>query len=165
MRGGLLTFLALATLLAGCAAEVELLEPIRVTVDGRGESADVDARAQPRREFHIEVRNETPAIAIDLQAERRGDERVVVDITVLDRDTNQTLARDRLVVEVTTAGGNATAGNQTGNATVSTGPGTANTTIDVDVRGKNNVVVLTQATEGSATVNVAARGKGMTQQG
>ncbi|HEV8359631.1 MAG TPA: hypothetical protein VGR28_04150 [Candidatus Thermoplasmatota archaeon] len=153
-----ITLVALAAL-AGCTTNVTLPEALEVNIDQGGQTANVDAQSHPQQQFLVKVSGDTTqdtSVAISIDATRTSDQRTVIQVTVKDKDSGAVLGSDTLTMDSAIAGGNVTAGNTTTNTTTGTGSSSDSTTININVRGNKNVVVVTQATEGAATVNVAA---------
>ncbi|HWG90337.1 MAG TPA: hypothetical protein VNZ52_05740 [Candidatus Thermoplasmatota archaeon] len=143
MKLTLLTLAAItaATLLAGCTVNtppIEVRGPDEIGINTAGRTATIDAtecNGAPEAEYAVNVPQNVNNIRVDVEAESRSSAPAVLLVIVKDRDTGDQLAKKRVVVE-----------NQT------------QTSLNVDVKGNNNVVVVTQAIEGSAVVNVAAHG-------
>lgn len=159
--------MVLAVSLAGCTGDfrVRQTEPIRVQVDGGPEearvaSSDSESDAEEKSEFRIESPQEiemvmvvvevtpviegapvsptgTPENTTGNQTPTTGNETsgaVVVLVIVEDRDTDERLAEER----------------------VEAGEQSTQVELDVDVKGRNNVIIVTQAVQGVADVSVAA---------
>lgn len=156
-------------MLAGCTGgfEIEQTEPIRVQVDGEPERTTVRDSEPEGKEFHIEV-EERERIEVEVEVTRISDTPTKVKVLVKDGDT--VLAERDIDVgdepDEPEPGNDTEPGNGTGNQTEPTPTPeptpepTGQTVIEnltIDVKGKDNVVVVTQAQEGEADVNVAAR--------
>lgn len=178
MKATLLTsVLALfATSLAGCTGQfdVKQTEPLRIQIDGAPQESRIAAsdsgsgtQDPDKSEFRIEGSEEFEKVTVVVEitrvegnasdgnvsqgnatqapnetAENTTAPPVVVMVIVEDRDNGQRLAERRVEAE-----------NQS-----------AQVELDIDVKGRNNVVIVTQAVQGIADVNVAARGGGSTME-
>jgi hypothetical protein len=152
----------LAAALAGCTADVNVPEglDVNITVDRirvNGESTqvrvDAESSSQSTREKRVEV--ETTNVE-------------VIDITI-----TATVVRGTMPPSNTTGGNNTTTepstvilviiqdkatSEQLAQRQIDVQEGGTSETINVNVKGKDNVVVITQAVEGAADVQVGARG-------
>ncbi len=171
------------TALAGCTGtfDVNQTEPIRVQVEGAPQTVVVrESDAGPQKVVVQTCKDKDPCdtdqIELKLTIHQVGSGACKVHVTVEDDDHNKLEERDVDVTE----GGNATettttttttstsSGNGTTNGTANTtattttsGGGTTSSqvivqTFVINVKGKDNVVVLTQALQGSAQVQVDA---------
>ncbi|MGQ0534638.1 MAG: hypothetical protein ACT4PT_01025 [Methanobacteriota archaeon] len=168
--------LMLTGALAGCTGQfdVDQTEPIRVVIederDGATSGADVTRQrvrlvaedetrnatggaprtSETTREqtFVLETRREVETAVVIVEVERvevvapnaTGPEPVIVLVVVEDRDSGRRLAERRVEIAA--------------------GEDAANVELNVNVKGKDNVVVVTQAVQGTADVNVAAHTEG-----
>lgn len=157
--------LAILMSLAGCTGnfDIKQTEPLRIQIDGAPQETQVaaDGRASERSEFKIESPDSVEVVKVVVEvkvvdaagpagstssaANTSGpnatqptdgdDERAVVLVIVEDRDKKEKIAERRVESQ--------------GDAT--------QVSLDVDVKGRDNVVIITQAVEGMADVNVAAK--------
>lgn len=151
-----------ALLLAGCTGQfdVKQTEPIRVEVNGAPQETRVAAEgeggagedADETGEFKIESPDEVQMITVTVEVTHvevtetetvtaspsptNESEPAIIIVIVEDRDTNEKLAEQQ----------------------VEAGDQGAMVQLDIDVKGRNNVVVVTQAVQGVADVSVAAEG-------
>jgi DNA polymerase III alpha subunit len=165
----------LAMIAAGCTGSFNLhqTEPLRVQLDGESRAVKVaQSDAQPQK---VLVENTAKATDVEVKVEVKkvSESPVTVLVTVQDSATNETLATKQITVggTNTTQTNTTTTTSQTTNTTTNpTGTTTGqvvNQNIFVNVKGKGNLVVITQAQQGTAEVNIAAHqvGSSTTQQG
>lgn len=165
----------LALTLAGCTGSfnVDQTEPIRVQLEGQPQTVTVrDTDAEAKRvevatdcettcdHEEVEVQLEVHKVAsgpCKILVTIQGDDGTTIVSRVIDVDVNVDNDGDD---GTTTTGNGTTAGNTTTTATTATGSaggtGTTVQNIVVNVKGNKNIIVLTQAQEGSADVNVQA---------
>lgn len=186
---------ALSLAAAGCTGQFDIqqTEPIRVQIDGPPEETRVSELDAAPKEFVVENPNRADAVEVDVEVTQASDTPVTVTVTIMDSETNETIATRTIVVggegnetenetgnetgnetspapsptnttatngtnTTATNGTNATSGtNETSPFPFESGGETVTETIVVNVRGKDNFVVLTQADEGEADVSIAAR--------
>jgi hypothetical protein len=154
---------ALTMVLAGCTGSfnVKQTEPIRVQIDGTSQTAKVDqSDAQPQK-FVVENTAKVESIEVKVDVKQVSETPVTVMVTVVDQATNETLATKEVAVGGSSS---SSASSMTGSPSASSSQGqTVTQNIVVNVKGKDNVVVITEAQQGTAEVNVAAREAGATQ--
>jgi hypothetical protein len=157
----------IATALAGCAGDfrIKQTEPFRIQIDGEPKETRVAAggsgQAAETSEFKIESNKEVEKVT------------VVVEVTKVEGSSSQG----------STSATTSASGNETGNTSSSAEPAiilvivkdndngeklaekrveadeqSAQVSLDIDVKGRNNVVIVTQAVQGIADVSVAAEG-------
>ena len=132
---------AIALLLAGCVGQFEVrqTEPLRIQLEGEGAEARISAEdgedGVREREFVVvrERTEVTQVVKVNVQARQTSSQPATVVVIVRDQDTNETLQQETVQVENTTT-----------------------STLTVNVEGDRNIVVITQALDGSAVVNVTA---------
>lgn len=169
----------LAMALAGCTGgfQVDQTEPFRIQLEGAPETVTVrETDAEPRR-VEIETCREADAGSCDVEqvevkvaatAVSSGPCKILVTIQDEDGNTLETRVID-VNVNVGTGDGDDGDGNTTGNTTTTeTTTRTVTTTaaassgntviqnIVVNVKGAKNIVVLTQAQQGAADVDISA---------
>jgi hypothetical protein len=143
---GLAGIVLVAAALAGCTGnfDVKQTEPLRIALEGAPAQVDLNDRDAREREIVLITPTATTTgplvVKFDVTATQKSNTTPTIIIIVKDRDSGQTLARKDAVVSNTTA-----------------------TSLDVDIKGRDNVVVLTQVINGSAIVNVAAHKASATQ--
>ncbi|MCA1812433.1 MAG: hypothetical protein LC624_00605 [Halobacteriales archaeon] len=146
MKPGLLIIGAavLAVALAGCTGggnfNVKQTEPLRIALEGAGVSSDIDQQTAPQKEIVVEKQTTVKVIRVDVTARQTSAQPSKVLIIVKDKDTGQALQQKEIDVQNTTQ-----------------------QSLIVNVQGNNNVVVVTQALQGAANVNVAAHDASATQ--
>jgi hypothetical protein len=175
--------IAAFVMLAGCTGQFDVVqtEPIQVEVDGEAESVRVsESDAEPARAGIDTQGLETIEIEIEVAGVSSGPVTVIVEIQGPD---NETLATETMTVgnatfppdngtddgttpadttNTTGADENDSANetlpqdNATSEPAPTEGDQTTIQTIVIDVRGKDNVVVVTQAVSGEAQVTLAA---------
>jgi hypothetical protein len=133
-----LALLTLATVaVAGCTGggnfDVRQTEPLRVRLEGNPVQTNLDS-TNSQREIIVEKAVTTQIIRLNVDAQSTQNTNPIVIVIVKDKDSGVTLGQKELNVQ-----------------------NNSRTTFDVDVKGKNNVVVITQVQGGSAIVNVAAQ--------
>ena len=171
-------FLAMA--LAGCTGgfQVDQTEPFRIQLEGEPETVtvrDTDTEAQ-----RVEVATDCETtcaheeVDVELTVEKVSSEACTILVTI-QGDDGQTIATRTITVSgsgdgASTTTTSASAGNETGNATTnSTTTMTTGSTggsavqnnvvvqnIVVNVKGNKNIVVLTQAQDGAADIDITA---------
>ena len=169
-----------AMALAGCTGNfsVKQTEPFRVQIDGAPQQVVVaSSDTEPKR---VEVAtNGAPQVNVNVQVQQVSATPCKVHVKVQDKDTGEVLEeRDiDLTVNVNNGGGSATqtttsSGNTSANGTTTVTETQTQTMTQtqtqassgqvvvqnfvINVKGGHNVVVLTQALQGSANVNVQA---------
>jgi len=174
---GMAAALVAVLAIAGCTGNfsVKQTEPFRVQIDGAPQTVVVAANdSQPER---VEVvTNGAENVQVKVQAQQVSSGPCKLHVKLQDKDTGEVLEERDIDITVTFASGSSsstmtTTGNGTGNSTVTqtqTQTVTQTTTAQsgqgqvvvqnffVTVKGHHNVVVLTQALQGSAQVNVQA---------
>lgn len=176
MRAPFVCLALLALALAGCSGQVDMqqTEPLRIQLEEREEVAVSQADPEPQKLILETCPGSGTADACGVETvevevvvqQPEGPTRILIRI--------ETESGEPLVEREIVAGGNTT--NQTGNTTsettsttappstsdtnttsqTTTSPDTVIQNIVVDVKGKDNLVVLTQALEGEAQVVVSA---------
>jgi len=143
-----------ALALAGCSAQ---LQPLQVKIDAPPIDVHLDRITHPSEQVTISDLSSVDTIQVEVRGTPTGNQTSVFLVTIKDSSGVQ-LAQERLTIVVVSQG-NQTGSNTTSNTTVTNNTTTNNVVIiNVDVRGKNNVVVVTEALEGSATLSIAAHG-------
>lgn len=168
---GALTALALA--MAGCAGDfrVRQTEPIRVQIDGEPQETRVAADGAngevEKTEFQIETPEDVDVVKVMVEVTN-------VEVEDEDDDDNETTPAN-----TTTETGNETAeaaiilvivedqdtGEKLAEQQVEATEQPAQISFDIDIKGRNNVVVVTQAIEGAADVSVSAESADSTKDG
>lgn len=173
IAGGVAT--AVVLMLAGCTGnfEVQQTEPFKVQIDGEpqtvtvreGDSTAKEVVVNPCGEDEDEVRTcdvEQVDVKVEIQSVSAGP--CMVRVTIKDKETGEVLEERDIDV-----GGNGSASQTTtdGGGTTTTVTTTETQTVDgssqvvvqnffIDVKGKDNIVVLTQAIQGEANVDISA---------
>ena len=158
----IVAFAAIA--MAGCTTKIETqqTEPFRIQLEGAPRTVNVDDGQAPKQ---VEVvtcgststcsSTETKPIEVTVDVTPSSGP-CSVKITVKDKATGETLD-----TRTVSAGGNTSSGNSTTTVTttqtVTSSQQTVTQNIVVNVKGKDNLVVITEAQQGSAQVNIAAR--------
>jgi hypothetical protein len=176
LSGSLLTMLALV--MAGCTGtgnfDVQQTEPFRVSLEGEPQTVVVSDDDSEAKEVVIDTCDD-PCDAADapeqvnvkVEVKPTSAEACRIMVIVKDRDSGEVLDQVEIDGDGTTATTTTTSsGNATGNATTTTtaggdtdASGDTNVIVQnivVNVKGKDNIVVLTQAIEGSADVDISA---------
>lgn len=186
MRALLFVAVLALTALAGCSGQVDVqqTEPLRIQLEESKQVAVSEADPEPKKVLvetcpedqctiqQVEVEVTVTQVAVD------GPSRVLV---IVETEEGERLAEREVVV-----GGNATS-NTTSSSATNTTSGTSTTSSSsststsgttgpvegddtvviqnffIDVHGKDNLIVLTQAIEGEADVQVAAYDSSATQ--
>jgi uncharacterized OsmC-like protein len=159
--------LAFAMALAGCTGQfsVDQTEPFRVQLEGDGQEVTVsDSDAEPQRVI-VEACEETAdpcdveqvELAVEV-TKLNVEDACTVKVTIQTEDGE---LLDEVDVVVGGSSNETTDDNMTddGNETTNDTGGSDTTVVQnivVDVRGAHNIVVLTQAVEGEADVNIEA---------
>ena len=181
MRAKLLTsaLVLLATAFAGCVGEFEIqqTEPLRIQVDGDSQDARLaandsggqgGAQATEKREFRIDTEDDVEQVVVvvevknvEIEGDDRDDDMGDDDdnATSSPTDDNETMndtSRKAAVVLVIIE--DRDTGEKLAEQEVEASESSNKVELDVDVKGKNNVVIVTQAVQGVADVNVAAMG-------
>lgn len=168
--------LALAALtLSGCTGnfDVQQTEPIRVQLEGPAERVAVrEADPEPQKVIVQTCPEESDCTVerIDIEVVIQSDDDATRILIIVEDDDGQRLAEREVAVgngsstsstssSDTSSSSTSTSGtNTTSSATNTTAPSqTIVQNFVIDVKGKDNVVVLTQALQGSADVQVAAQ--------
>lgn len=164
----------LALALAGCTGgfQVDQTEPFRIQLEGAPETVTVrDSDAEPQKVVVETCRDDADPcdveeVEVQFEVTQVSSGPCKVLVTIQDED-GQTIATKVIEVNVNIDSGddaddgNGTAGNgtttvtETRTETVGSGQ-TVSQTMIVNVKGNKNIVVLTQAQEGSADVTVNA---------
>lgn len=175
LAGGLLATLALV--LAGCTGtgnfDVQQTEPFRVQLEGEPQTVVVSEDDTDGKEVLVETcddpcdEGDAPQqVQVKVQVTPRQAEACIVKITIKDRDTGEVL--DEREVDTGGSGGASTETDtvtqtqtetQTVTETQTQASGDGGVTIEnivVDVRGGHNIVVVTQAIQGTADVDISA---------
>lgn len=173
--------LALLLAMAGCTGsfDIDQTEPIRIQVDGDGEDARLSAdddgsndggvdsvQSTRKQEFRIATTDDVDAVKVvvivknvavagdgaddDGQGDDGGDDNDTSNDTS-DNATSTSKAVVLVIIE------DRTTGESLAEETVEAGDEDGNAELNVNVKGKDNVVIVTQAVEGVADVNVAAQ--------
>ena len=157
-----------AASLAGCTGEfdIEQTEPLQVQVNGEPRTVSVSEEDSEPQEIRVDNSGKAEAVQVTVEVRPMHAGPVTVLIIIEDSETGERLAEQEIS---TGEGGNETTNTTTtssGNTTTAPGSTTtapANQTTEVtiqnifiDVKGKDNFVVLTQAVEGDADVSIAA---------
>ena len=166
--------------LAGCTGsfDVNQTEPIRVQLEGAPQTVVVrDSDDEPQKVVVQTCKEKTACdveeIEVQLSIKQVSSEPCRIHITVQDEDGNTIDERDidvggdtgngSTTTTTTTTSGNGTGTNGTTTATGNSSTGGSTSagqivvqTFNINVKGKDNVVVLTQALQGSAQVEVNA---------
>lgn len=164
----------LAVALAGCTGgfQVNQTEPIRVQIEGQPQTVVVhDSDDTPQKVTLKACDSGCDSVEVKVQVKKLSDGPCRLHVIIQDEDGNTLEERDVDVDQeagsmsqaptgTTSPTGNET-GNTTGNETSASVTGTGGTSgttivqnIVVNIKGKQNVVVLTQAIQGSAEVQV-----------
>lgn len=174
-------FLALA--LAGCTGsfEVDQTEPFRIQLEGEPETVTVRDTDTEAQRVTIETCGETDTqsacadeveVQLKVQQVASGACKILVEIQDEDGNVLETRVIDVTqgsgstgsATATTTSSGNTT-GNATGNSTTTASGSTGGSVVNnqvviqnivVNVKGNKNIVVVTQAQEGSADVDIKA---------
>lgn len=171
IRPLMLGLAVLAVGLAGCTGgfTVNQTEPIRVKIEGEPQTVVVhDTDNSPQKVVLKACDSGCQDVQVNVQVKKLADGPCRLHVIIQDEDGNTLEERDVDVDQSSTGSGSMTetssaaTGNSTGNGTsataTSTSGGTSGTTIVqnfvVNIKGKQNVVVLTQAILGSAEVQV-----------
>lgn len=176
MRGTHLAGAALVSLafvLAGCTTQIDMkqTEPFRIAVEGSGQTFTLDESDDPQT-VEVDTCTETMTtcgdsnterqIEVNVEVTQKSSEPCKVLVKVTDKSTGEEL--ERRIVDVGGSGNGTT--NQTGNNTGDSNTGQVVVqNIVVNIKGKDNLVVITEAQQGTAQVNIAARTSGTTQAG
>ncbi len=168
---------ALTMALAGCTGDFQInqTEPIRVQVDDdEPETVQVAEDDKEPSRLVVENTEQTETVDVEVKVTPAGEDAVTVLIKIVDEDDEENVLAEE-EIRVPGAGGaddeaddNGTGGDQTGENETSEGTGEEGQTIiqDVDVKGKDNFVVVTQAIEGEADVAIrTVSGEGQAQTG
>lgn len=169
--------LALSAGLAGCTGsfDVDQTEPFRVQLEGGPETVTVSDTDTEAKRVVVETCGDVEADSCDVeQVDVQFEVKQVssgpckILVTIQDEDGQTILSR---VIDVSLGdGGDDDGGDVSGNASTNTTSGNTTTSGDasdssaqtviqniiVDVRGSKNIVVVTQAQEGSADINIQA---------
>lgn len=178
LSGGLLTILALV--MAGCTGtgnfDVKQTEPFRVSLEGDPQTFTVNEGSRAK-EVVIDTcddpcagNNDDCADACDVnvkvQVVQTSSDACRIRVVIKDRETGEVL--DQVEIDGDDDGdeggdnGSTTTTTASGNATMTatgTSGGDTNVVVQnivVNVKGKDNIIVLTQAIEGSADVDISA---------
>ena len=159
----------LAVALAGCTGgfTVNQTEPIRVQIEGQPQTVVVrDSDPEPQKVTLKACDSGCEDVEVKVQVKKLTDGPCRLHVIIQDEDGNTLEERD---VDVDQEAGSTSAsatpsptgnGTTTGNGTMtatSTGGSTGTTIVQnivVNIKGKQNVVVLTEAIQGSAEVQV-----------
>lgn len=150
----------LAVTLAGCSGEFNIrqTEPIRIQLDDTSSSHHVQVSSESKpQKWVVENTPHADAIAVNVTVTQVAQNTASVLVTIQDND-GATLATRQIQVGTDTTPSNTT--NTTSPSTSSSAPASPQTIVQnivVNVKGKDNVVVITEAQQGTADVNVAAR--------
>lgn len=166
----------LAVALAGCTGgfTVNQTEPIRVKIEGQPQTVVVhDTDKSPQKVILKACDAGCQDVQVDVQVKKLAEGPCRLHVIIQDEDGNTLEERDVDVdqeggsssgsVSMTETSSGSATGNETGNGTSSAAPssassgGTGTTIVQnfvVNIKGKQNVVVLTQAIQGSAEVQV-----------
>lgn len=174
LTGGLLATLALV--LAGCSGtgnfDVQQTEPFRVQLEGEPQTVVVDEDDDEAKQVVIDTCNDPcegdrqpEEVTVKVQVTSKTvEEACVVKVIIKDRDTGEVLEEREVSTGGSGSGGSGSTSTvtQTQTATVTethTGSSSGGITVEnivVNVKGKDNIVVLTQAIQGSADVDISA---------
>jgi len=169
LGSGLLVTLMMA--LAGCSGgfEVHQTEPFRVQIDGEPQTMTVREGEEAQR-VDIDVADcDCEEVMVDVEVRAVGDGPCTVHVVIEDADGNELASKD-----ITIEGTNVSMDdddNMTGNETEPPADDTSSgdTIIEqivVNVKGKDNIVVVNEATSGDAEVNISANtSTGTSEQG
>jgi hypothetical protein len=161
----------LAVALAGCTGgfTVNQTEPIRVQIEGQPQTVVVhDTDKDPQKVVLKACDSGCDDVQVNVQVKKLADGPCRLHVIIQDEDGNTLEERDVDVDQEGSSSGSGSmtttaTGNETGNGTSSTpttsasSGGTGTTIVQnfvVNIKGKQNVVVLTQAIQGSAEVQV-----------
>lgn len=180
LSGSLLTMLALV--MAGCTGtgnfDVQQTEPFRVSLEGEPQTVTVRDDDREGKEVVIDTcadpcvgNNDDCVDACDVnvkvEVKPTSTDACRIMVIIKDRDSGEVLDQ----VEIDGNGGDVDGDDTTATTTGTTGNGTTTATLTgdsggdtnvivqnivVNVKGKDNIVVLTQAIEGSADVDISA---------
>lgn len=178
LAGGLLATLALV--LAGCTGtgnfDVQQTEPFRVQLEGEPQTVVVSEDDSEAKEVVVDTcrdpcdaADQPDQVNVKVQVTSKAvEEACIVKIVIKDRSTGEVLDER----EVSTGGSGSTSTvtqtdtatqtvteTQTATMTETASSGSGGITIEnivVNVKGKDNIVVLTQAIQGSADVDISA---------
>lgn len=142
--------------LAGCTGEfqVDQTEPIQVEVDGERQSGRASEASEQR--FVVDNPDQAEEVNVEVTVKSVSEDPATVIILVEDAD-GQELAREE--ISTGDATGDEDDGEDTTNETDDdTGADSEATTqeINVDVKGKDNFVVIAQSEEGEADIDISA---------
>ena len=175
MNVGVASVLALMAL-AGCTGsfDIDQTEPFRVQLDGAPQTVVVREGAEPREVNVQTCPEETDPCDVedvDVQVKVEKTSTEACSIRVIIKTTSGEILDERTIdvggsATTTSTAGNGT-GNQTGNGTTTvtetetetTTASSSNVVIQnlvVNVKGNKNIIVVTQAIQGEANVNVQA---------
>lgn len=147
-----LSMVGLAAALAGCTGQfdIEQTEPFRVQIeDGEARTVQVSADDDEPERIIVENDNEVERIDVRVVGTPQTEGRTVILVTIVNEDTDEVFAEQEIVLRDDTTGD-----NETDNGT-DDGDGTITQVIqNIDIRGSNNFVVLTQGVEGDAEVDI-----------
>lgn len=157
--------------LAGCTGgfTVNQTEPIRVQLEGAPQTVVVhESDAEPKRVVVATCEDtddpcDTETVEVQVQVKQVAGDDCRVRITIQDEDGNTIEERDVDVKDDGDDDSHDGDDNATGDNSTTAAPGPGGSTgqvvvqnIVVNVKGKDNVVILTQALQGSAEVQVNA---------
>jgi hypothetical protein len=151
------TLVVFAMVLAGCTGNfaVHQTEPIRVQLDGSPEKSRVDQSDSQPQKFVVVNDAKADAIEVNVEVKQVSTSAVTVMVTVLDESTNETLATKTVSTGNTTSSSSTSSGYNSSSSSSTQGQ-VVNQNIVVNVKGKGNLVVITDAQQGTADVNIAA---------
>jgi hypothetical protein len=156
--------------LAGCTGsfDIDQTEPFRVQLDGAPQTVVVREGAEPR-EVNVETCPSDPCdvedVDVQLKVTKTSMEACSIKVTI---KTLSGEILDEKVIDVGSTGGDtgATSGNGTGNGTTTVTETTTTTqasggdvtiqNLVVNVKGNKNIIVVTQAIAGAASIDIQA---------
>lgn len=155
--------------LAGCTGsfDIDQTEPFRVQLDGAPQTVVVREGAEPR-EVNVQTCDADPCDVeeVDVQVKVTKTSTEACSIKVIVKTVSGEVLGER-IIDVGSADGSVTpaptgneTGNGTGNATSTAPPASSSDVIIqnliVNVKGNKNVIVVTQAIQGEANVDIQA---------
>lgn len=150
--------------MAGCVGEVELkqTEPIRIQIDGGSQQGRVtsaddcdDPCSTPdTQEFEIETKEVEKVTVVVMVTRISSGSSSTTTTTAADNETREESGDPcEVLVQVK----DRSSGTTIQEKTVSVTDDSAEANLDIDVKGKNNIVIVTQAVKGVADVDVSAQ--------
>ena len=158
----------LTALLAGCTGQfnVKQTDPIRIQLEGAPQTVTVANTDSEPKKVVVENPQKVEQIRVEVTVTRTSTTSCSILVTVQDADSGATITTATVQctspapTTTTTTAPPSTTTSPPPTTTTTTAPPSGNTVIQniyVNAHGKN-IIVITQAQQGSANVNIAAHG-------